>query len=125
MNPRDSRSTSTTLVASHGAQDASGTRAALGRRPLRAVARRLGVAVVGALIVLVGLVLVPLPGPGWPVVFIGLSFLGREFPWAARLSTWAQRRVRQAVRWVRRRGRPPSGTSGAGGSSAQAVAVGR
>ncbi|MGR7027194.1 PGPGW domain-containing protein [Geodermatophilus sp. URMC 62] len=77
------------------------------------------------LIVLVGLLLVPLPGPGWPVVVVGLSFLGREFPWTARLSTWAQRRVREAVRWSRRRGRPASATSGAGGRSAEAVAVGR
>lgn len=40
----------------------------------------------GAGTVLVGLVLVPLPGPGWPVVFVGISLLGREFAWARRLT---------------------------------------
>ena len=92
---------------------------------LRRHLARAGVALLGGVIVLVGLLLVPLPGPGWPVVFVGLSLLGRQFPWAARLSTWAQRRVREAVRWFRRGGRPASATSGARGRSAEAVAVGR
>ena len=74
-----------------------------GRRPWASLAVRAGVALLGGLTVLVGLVLVPLPGPGWPVVLLGLTFLGREFPWAARLSHTLRRRVRDAVMWLRKR----------------------
>jgi uncharacterized protein (TIGR02611 family) len=35
--------------------------------------------------VLVGLLLVPLPGPGWATVFEGLGILATEFRWADRL----------------------------------------
>ena len=73
------------------------------RRTLRALARRAAVALGGSLVVLVGLALVPLPGPGWPVVLLGLSLLAREFPWAARLSAAVERRLRDAVQWSRRR----------------------
>ena len=33
------------------------------------------IGIVGGLVVIIGLVLVPLPGPGWLVVFIGLTIL--------------------------------------------------
>ena len=123
MNPRDTLTTGTTSTPSAGKHDDGSPGAPVGRRPLRAVARRLAVAVLGGLVVLVGLLLVPLPGPGWAVVVLGLSFLGREFPWAARLSTWARGRVREAVRRVRRRGRPADAATGAGPRREQAVAV--
>ncbi|MWC00380.1 TIGR02611 family protein [Agromyces sp. MMS17-SY077] len=42
------------------------------------------VAVAGVLVMLLGLVLVPLPGPGWLIVFAGLAVLATEFAWAAR-----------------------------------------
>jgi len=41
--------------------------------------------VVAFAVVLGGLALVPLPGPGWAVVFIGLGMLALEFEWAERL----------------------------------------
>jgi len=37
---------------------------------------------VGWALVLAGIMLVPLPGPGWLVVGIGLLVLGRELRWA-------------------------------------------
>ena len=37
------------------------------------------------LVVAIGLALVPLPGPGWAIVFIGLGMLALEFEWAERL----------------------------------------
>ncbi|GAB3561112.1 hypothetical protein GCM10027344_15130 [Spelaeicoccus albus] len=48
-------------------------------------AYRVMVAVVGGAIVVAGLALVPLPGPGWLIVFIGLAILATEFHWANRL----------------------------------------
>ncbi len=73
------------------------------RRPWASMAVRAGVALLGGLTVVVGLVLVPLPGPGWPVVLLGLTLLGREFQWAARWSHALRRRLRDAVMWLRKR----------------------
>lgn len=78
-----------------------GWRSAARRRPLADLAYRLAVGVGGTATVLVGLVLVPLPGPGWPIVFVGLSLLGSEFAWAARLSRAVQARVTPAGAWLR------------------------
>ncbi|HTS83056.1 MAG TPA: PGPGW domain-containing protein [Myxococcaceae bacterium] len=44
--------------------------------------RRLANLVGGWALVVVGLILVPLPGPGWLVVGIGLLVLSREVRWA-------------------------------------------
>ena len=35
--------------------------------------------------ILGGLALVPLPGPGWAIVFVGLGMLALEFKWAENL----------------------------------------
>lgn len=37
---------------------------------------------VGGFMLLAGIIMVPYPGPGWVVVFIGLTILAREFQWA-------------------------------------------
>jgi len=41
--------------------------------------------VAGCTIVALGVVMLVTPGPGWLVIFIGLSVLGIEFVWARRL----------------------------------------
>lgn len=46
------------------------------RHPLLSHFLNIFVVSVGLLIVLIGIVLIPLPGPGWLIVFIGLSFIG-------------------------------------------------
>ncbi len=46
---------------------------------------RIGVFVVGGLVILAGLVMLVLPGPGWAAVFVGLAILATEFAWAKRL----------------------------------------
>jgi len=46
--------------------------------------RWIGVAVVGGLLVVVGVVLLVLPGPGIPLILVGLAVLGAEFAWARR-----------------------------------------
>ncbi|MCF6743981.1 TIGR02611 family protein [Blastococcus sp. KM273128] len=86
--------------------------AAAGRAPRRAWRRRLatappleqayraGVAVVGTAVVLVGLVTVPLPGPGWLTVLAGLALLASEFSWAERLLAVARRQVARWTRWM-------------------------
>lgn len=72
-------------------------------------AYRLGVALLGSLIVIVGLILVPLPGPGWLIVFLGLATLGTEFPAAARFGAYARRVVTRL--WHRWRDRKATGSA--------------
>jgi uncharacterized protein (TIGR02611 family) len=62
---------------------------------------KLMVAVVGTLIVALGVVLLPLPGPGWVIIFAGLAVLAMEFPWARRLLAFAREQVRRWTRAVR------------------------
>jgi len=61
--------------------------------------RRIAIGVAGGVLIVVGLVLIPLPGPGIPTIVAGIALLSLEFPWAARTmeagrSLWA--RVRPA-----------------------------
>ena len=46
---------------------------------------RSAVMVLAVVVVLAGLALVPLPGPGWAIVFLGLGMLALEFDWAENL----------------------------------------
>lgn len=60
------------------------------------------VAVVGVSIIAVGIVLLPLPGPGWLVIFLGLGVLASEFAWARALLDYARDKVGAWSDWVRR-----------------------
>ena len=75
-------------------QPASGVRSAL---------RRARVGVVGGTTVAVGIVLLPLPGPGTLVILGGLTMLGREFPGARRAANAGWRQVDRVVGALRRR----------------------
>lgn len=48
-------------------------------------ARIIAVAVIGTTVVLIGVVMLALPGPGLLVIIGGLALLGTEFVWARRL----------------------------------------
>jgi uncharacterized protein (TIGR02611 family) len=69
---------------------------------LRRLLRRLAIGVAGCVVVIVGLILVPLPGPGWAIVFAGVALLGTEFSWAARLLQAVRRRLAPAAALLRR-----------------------
>ncbi|MDG6102713.1 TIGR02611 family protein [Dactylosporangium aurantiacum] len=56
------------------------------------------VALMGTLVIAVGVVLLPLPGPGWVIILGGLAILAMEFHWARRLLTFTRR---QLLRWTR------------------------
>jgi uncharacterized protein (TIGR02611 family) len=64
------------------------------------VAYRVLVAVVGFAIIVTGLALIPLPGPGWLIVFAGLALLSTEFAWAERLLNYARTKVRGWTEWA-------------------------
>ena len=75
-----------------------------GRR-LADLGYRIVVAVVGILVLAVGIVAIPYPGPGWAIVFIGLAILASEFDWARRLLTYARIRYDAVMGWFKRQGR--------------------
>lgn len=58
------------------------------------------VGAVGTLVVVVGLVLVPFPGPGWFIVFLGVAILASEFAWAKRLLHWGRGKLTLWNAWV-------------------------
>ena len=58
-------------------------------------------AVVGGTILLVGVLLLVLPGPGVLVLLIGLAVLGSEFVWARRLILRARELGRQGHDYVK------------------------
>ena len=56
--------------------------------------RRIVKAILGFLLIVVGLVLaIPgVPGPGLALVAVGLLLLSEQFPWAHRILEWAKRK---------------------------------
>ena len=53
------------------------------RRPITYVwARRIAISVVGGTVLLIGIAMLVLPGPGLIVIPLGLAILGAEFAWA-------------------------------------------
>ncbi|HWI32449.1 MAG TPA: TIGR02611 family protein [Microbacterium sp.] len=78
-------------------------RAWMSRHPALEKAYRVGVGVLGGTLTAIGLLLVPLPGPGWLVVFLGLAVLGTEFHWARRVAAWLKRTLDRFWAWYRAR----------------------
>lgn len=68
--------------------------------PTGGVALKVFVAVFGALVVGVGIVLIPLPGPGWLIVIGGLTIWAVEFHWARRLLQFTRDRLRLWTQWI-------------------------
>ncbi|MEU8268841.1 TIGR02611 family protein [Sphaerisporangium sp. NPDC049002] len=81
------------------------------------------IGVVGAALVIGGLILVPLPGPGWLIVFAGLAVLATEFAWAHRLLEFAKKTLSDWTDWLKRQGWPVRVLVGAVTLAAAAVIV--
>ena len=77
-------------------------RARIRAHPTAHAAYRILVGVVGTVVTVLGLVLIPAPGPGWLVVFLGLAILASEFAWAERLLRYARRQVGRWTAWAAR-----------------------
>ncbi|CAJ1505201.1 TIGR02611 family protein [[Mycobacterium] burgundiense] len=69
-----------------------------GRRIANLVYRGV-IGVVGVLVLAVGIVTIPYPGPGWAIVFLGLGILATEFSWARRLLGYARERYDRFMAW--------------------------
>jgi uncharacterized protein (TIGR02611 family) len=68
-----------------------------GRLTLQAV-----IGVVGGAVVLLGIILIPFPGPGWLIVLAGLAILAAEFVWAQRLLLFTKGRLESWWHWLGR-----------------------
>ena len=73
-------------------------------RPAVDAGYRLAVGVTGLLVLCVGIIAIPYPGPGWAIVFVGLAILATEFDWARRLLAYVRRRYDATMEWFSRQG---------------------
>jgi hypothetical protein len=78
--------------------------------PFKAVAlfikrsgKRIAVTVAGVAVLLVGVAMLVLPGPGFLVIIAGLAILATEYVWAERLLRKAKQRAMQAKDMVLRK----------------------
>lgn len=62
--------------------------------------KKLVVALIGGTVLLVGIALLVLPGPGLPIVVAGLAILASEFLWAGRALKHAKDAVAKARGWT-------------------------
>ena len=58
--------------------------------------QRIAVTVAGFAVLLAGVALLVLPGPGWLLIFVGLGILSTEYMWARRLLDTAKQKAEQA-----------------------------
>lgn len=65
--------------------------------------KRVAITIIGFVLVLGGIVLLPLPGPGMLIIIAGLAVLGTEYMWARRALELAKEKARQAAAKVRRK----------------------
>ncbi|OIK05390.1 TIGR02611 family protein [Streptomyces monashensis] len=61
------------------------------------VSWQVGVFVIGLAVVVAGVVMLPLPGPGWVVIFAGMAIWATEFVWAQLVLRWTKRKVTEAA----------------------------
>ncbi|MER6995827.1 TIGR02611 family protein [Streptomyces sp. NPDC000410] len=66
------------------------------RRTLH-ISWQVGVFIVGLAVVGAGIVMLPLPGPGWLVIFAGMAIWATEFVWAQLVLRWTKRKVTEAA----------------------------
>ncbi len=74
--------------------------------PTGRVTLKILISVAGAIVVTVGIALIPLPGPGWLLVIAGLGIWAVEFHWARRLLAFTRRHVHRWTRWATTRPLP-------------------
>ncbi len=79
-------------------------RAWVAARPTLNLAYRIGIGVVGTIVLAVGILAIPYPGPGWAMVFAGLGILASEFAWAQHVLRWVRHRYRKVMAWYSARG---------------------
>lgn len=59
--------------------------------------------ILGLAVVAGGVVLLPLPGPGWLIIFAGIGLWATEFSWAQRVLRWTKRQLVEWTHWAKTR----------------------
>lgn len=67
--------------------------------------KRIGTAIIGSIVTLIGFILIPYPGPGWLIVFAGFAILATEFEFAAKALAWLKAQYETWTVWVKRQPR--------------------
>ncbi|MCW2871099.1 MAG: hypothetical protein JWL99_2419 [Streptomyces oryziradicis] len=58
---------------------------------------QVAVFLMGLAVVAAGVLLLPLPGPGWVVIFAGMAVWATEFVWAQLVLRWTKRKATEAA----------------------------
>lgn len=87
------------------AERATGAEEATPELARRHIAIRLATIVVGFAVLLLGLIMMILPGPGIVGILAGLGILSRELPWAERVIEYVKKRskvdqLKQQPKWI-------------------------
>lgn len=64
--------------------------------------KKVAIAITGTIVLIIGIIAIPYPGPGWLIVFAGLGILSTEFEWAQRLLDYAKNKFESWNAWVLR-----------------------
>jgi tellurite resistance protein TerC len=75
---------------------------------LSKLARKVLIAIAGTVVLLIGIIMIFLPGPAILVIPAGLAILATEFEWAQRLLHRMRERIKT---WREKRKRPKPGTA--------------
>ena len=73
------------------------------QHPTVRVTWKIAIAIAGVFVIVTGLILVPLPGPGWLIVFMGFAVLGLEFPAAHKVHTYIKAKAVALLNWWKAR----------------------
>lgn len=85
---------------------AQAVRVRLKSHPVAGPAYKITVGIVGVLVVVAGLIMVPLAGPGWLIVIVGLMILASEFEKARGLLDFVKDKVQLWTNWIAAQGWP-------------------
>ncbi len=74
--------------------------------PTGAAALKVIIGALGAVVIAIGVLMIPLPGPGWLIVIGGLAIWAIEFVWARHLLQFTKDKVHGWTEWVKRQPLP-------------------
>ena len=65
-------------------------------------AKKTLIAIIGGIVLIIGIIAIPYPGPGWLIVFAGLGILATEFAWAQQILQFARGKYDAWQDWLSR-----------------------
>lgn len=64
--------------------------------------RKLFVFVVGWTVIIAGVAMLALPGPGWATIFLGFAILAREYTSARQVQNWLVGKLKKIIKKLRK-----------------------